>query len=163
MPITNQNIPVSGMTNSHPMNVKDSEYILMLNGNIQTDVSAPITLTNEHSNILCNNFPEGYKLIGNCFVPQNSITYVFLVDPINNKSQIGYLTEYVYVGQTDTPTTDPCDDCETVNVEQPPLETTTPVPTCTYFCIAVSDCLNFNIDFPIRKAVYKQDNCGSTL
>lgn len=163
MPTTNQNIPVSGMTSSHPMNVKDSEYMLMLNGNIQTDVSAPITLTNEHSNILCNNFPEDYKLIGSCFVPQSSITYVFLVNPLTNKSQIGYLTEYVYIEQTDTPTTDPCDNCETVNIEQPPLETITPTPTCTYFCIAVSDCLNFNIDFPIRKAVYKKDNCGSTL
>ena len=53
MPNKDQNIPVQGMSNDHPMNLKDSQYPLMVNGNIQTDVTGPITLTNEHSNILC--------------------------------------------------------------------------------------------------------------
>lgn len=157
------NIPVSGMTSAHPMNVKESEYPLMLNGNIQTDISGAITLTNEHSNILCNKFPAGFKVIGSLFVPEDGVTFVFLVDPVNNKSQIGYLSEYSYVEDTDTPMQDKCDTCGTINQEGAPLETTTQTPICSYTCITAATCLQFSIDMPVRKPVYKKDDCGSTL
>ena len=165
MAILDQNIPTQGMSNDHPMNLKDSQYPLMLNGNIQTDIAGPITLTNEHSNILClqEKFDVGYKLIGSLFVPENDVTYVFLTDGSGN-SEIGFVSECDYRDTTDTPTQDPCDQCETINVEQPPLENNKPyTDCCTYTCITKATCLNFNIDFPIRKPVYKKDNCGSTL
>lgn len=200
------NIPTSGMSNTHPMNLKDSEYPLMLNGNIQTDISGPVTLTNENSNYLCNKFPEGFKVINELYVPEISLTFVWLVNPtplttwnsltaysiddlvihnnikykcttnnsnqeppnslywaLYSSSQIGYLKEYVLVENTDIPGQDPCDNCDTINIENTPLEKITQEPICEYNCITNSDCLNFNIDFPIRKAVYKKDNCGSTL
>mgnify|MGYP003350844238 CR=1 FL=1 len=40
------NIPVSGMSDAHPMNVKSNQYPFMLNGNIMTDIYAGINLTN---------------------------------------------------------------------------------------------------------------------
>ncbi len=162
------NVPVSGMSDSHPMNLKDNQYPLMLNGNIQTDVSAAITLTNEHSNILCSNMPTDFKVIGELFVPEDNITFYWMVNPTTGASQIGYTTQCVYEYPVDEPTTDPCDDCEQVNVESTPLEQTTQVPCCTYVVVVTSDCenvecLNFSIDSPIRKAVFKRDNCGDSL
>jgi len=158
------NIPTQGMSNDHPMNLKDSQYPLMVNGNIQTDISGPVTLTNEHSNILClkEKFDANFKFIGSVYVPENKVTYVFLVDPSGN-SEIGYVTECDYVDATDTPEQDPCDDCGTRNVELTPLEDQVQTPCCQYVCISKATCLNFNIDFPIRKPVYKKDNCGGTL
>lgn len=157
------NIPTSGMTNSHPMNLKDNEYPFMLNGNIQTDISGPITLTNENSNILCINFPEGYKIIGQLYVPSDSISYLWLTNPVTKKSLFGYVSEYSYTEPIDTPITDKCDTCGTINVEATPLENQVQTPTCTFTCITSADCLNFNIDFPIRKAVVKKDDCGNSV
>lgn len=108
MAILDQNIPTQGMSNDHPMNLKDSQYPLMVNGNIQTDIAGPITLTNEHSNISClqEKFDVGYKLIGSLFVPENDVTYVFLTDGSGN-SEIGFVSECNFIDRTDTPTQDP--------------------------------------------------------
>lgn len=160
------NVPVSGMSDAHPMNLKDSQYPFMLNGNIQTDINTGVTLTNEHSNILCLNFPSGYKVIGQLFVPEDNITYFFLVNP-GVGSQIGYVTECKYEYPIDEPKQSDCDDCETENIEATPLEETVQVPCCTFVSVVTSlepdDCLNFSLDFPIRKAVFKRDNCGDTI
>lgn len=158
------NIPLQGMSNDHPMNLKENQYPLMVNGNIQTDITGPITLTNEHSNILClqEKFAAGYKLIGELYVPENKVTYVFLVNGLGG-SEIGYIKECQYTDPVDAPSQDPCDSCGVVNVEAPPLETQTQQECCTYVCISKSTCLNFSLDHPIRKPVYKKDNCGGTL
>lgn len=157
------NIPTSGMTNSHPMNLRDSQYPFMLNGNIQTDISGPVTLTNEHSNILCYNYPEGFKAIGSLYVPEDGIEYIWLVNPDTEQSLFGYLNEYVYIDPQDTPGPDKCDTCGTINTEATPLEDQQQVPTCQFTCVTSSDCLNFSIDFPIRKAVIKKDDCGTSI
>ncbi len=153
-----------GMSDSHPMNLKDGQYPIMLNGNIQTDISSAITLTNEHSNILCNNFPAGTKVIGTLYVPQDGITYVWLTDPTDpTKDQIGYLTEYSFTDFNDFAIPNPCSDCTPLNQEDTPLEQIEQTPTCLYTPIAVSSCLNFSIDNPVRSGVYKKDNCGNSL
>src|SRR5688572_20122376 len=109
------NVPISGMSDVHPMNIKDSQYPFMLNGNIQTDISSAVTLTNEHSNILCLNFPQGFKVIGELYVPEDNITYYFLVNPDTTASQIGYVTQCEYQYPVDEPRENPCEECETEN------------------------------------------------
>ena len=165
MPNKDQNIPVTGMSSAPPMNIKDSEYPLMVNGNIQTDISGPVTLTNEHSNILClrEKFTAGYKVIGFQAVADNNLTYFFLVNPSTGDSEIGYIEGYTYNPVTDTPGPNPCINCDTIDTEAVPLEQQNQYETCVYNCIAKNPCLNFNIDFPIRKVVIKKDNCGTTL
>jgi len=157
------NIPIAGMVDVHPMNIKDNQYPLMLNGNIQTDISSGITLTNEHSNLLCNNLPAGYSLIGSLFVPGDNITYVWLVNRDNNKSQIGYLSEYILDEDQDEYIDNTCNECVKKKQEAIPLEKRDQSELCQYTCISAADCLAFNIDFPVRKAVIKKDNCGDTL
>lgn len=165
------NIPTTGMTDAHPMNVKENQYPLMLNGNILTDISSAVTLTNEHSNILCSKFPTGYKVIGKLFSSAENITYIFLVDPVNNLSQIGYLSDYKFKDFNDFPITNPCTSCSELKEEDIPLELRAQEETCVYTAIATLsgckdasvDCLGFDIDFPIKSAIVKKDNCGITL
>lgn len=157
------NIPQTGMVSKHPMNVQESEYLFQLNGNIQTDITGPVTLTNEHSNLLClqNKFNDGFQVIGEYFAPEINLTFLFFSNE-DGRSEIGYITEcdYNLITDIDYPKQNPCDNCDTINVEQ--IENLTTA-CCQYYCIATSSCLNFSIDYPIRKVVYKKDYCGHTL
>lgn len=157
------NIPTAGMVDAHPMNIKDSQYPFMLNGNVQTDITSGVTLTNEHSNFLCNDLPVGYVVIGTMYDPEDKITYLWLVTPDNTKSQLGYLSEYNLTDANDQYVPNDCHECANKKQESTPLEDTTPSPLCQYNCITAAICLNFNINFPIRKGVIKKDDCGDTL
>ena len=164
------NIPISGMTDAHPMNVKENQYPLMLNGNILTDISSAVTLTNEHSNILCVRFPEGYKVIGTLFSSSEKITYVFLTNPDTGASEIGYVSEYRFKDFNDYPVANPCTSCSEYKHEDVPLELRQQIETCVYTkiagaanCLDPTECLNFDIDHPIKSAIVKKDNCGVTL
>ena len=159
------NIPVSGMSDAHPMNIKENQYPLMLNGNIQTDVTAGVTLTNEHSNILCNNFPTGCIVIGTLYAPEEQVTFVWLTNPNDNHAsdQIGYLSEYSFTDVNDFPVKNPCNDCAGKNEEETPLELRSQNPICNYTLITHATCLNFNISNPVRSGVLKKDNCGLSI
>jgi hypothetical protein len=162
----NQNIPVTGMTDAYPMNVKGNQYPFMLNGNILTDISSAVTLTNEHSNYLCNELPEDFKVIGTMFVHEDNIVYLWLVNPVTGASQIGYLSEYKLVDVNDQYTDNECHECVKKKQEAPPLETRIQAALCTYTPVVTDgECcsLNFHIDYPIRKGVFKKDNCGDSI
>lgn len=161
-----QNIPTSGMTDAYPLNVKDNQYPFMLNGNIMTDISSAVTLTNEHSNYLCNNLPTGFVVIGTMFVPEDNIVYLWLVNPVSTASEIGYLSEYSLTDVNDQYIDNICDECVKKKQEATPLEQTTQSQLCVYTPIVTDGpccTLNFNIDFPIRKGVFKKDNCGDSI
>lgn len=156
-------IPLKGMTDVHPMNIKQDQYPLMLNGNIQTDITSAVTLTNEHSNYRCNGFPQDYKVIGSTFSPDDNVTFYFLVNPTTGKSEIGYVSEYKLIDVNDQYVNNPCDECVKKKDEATPLEDRDQTELCAYTCIAKADCLNFNLDFPVRKCEIKRDNCGISL
>ena len=160
------NIPVSGMTDAHPINVKDSQYTFMLNGNIMTDISSAVTLTNEHSNYLCNELPAGFVVIGTMLVSVDNLVYLWLVNPLTNESQIGYLSEYSFTDVNDEYVPNNCDECVQKKQEATPLENTTQAVLCNYTPIVTDGpccTLGFNLDFPIRKGVFKKDNCGDSI
>ena len=162
----NQNIPLSGMTDAYPLNVKANQYPFMLNGNIMTDISTGVTLTNEHSNYLCNELPEGFKVIGTMFVHEDNIVYLWLVNPASGASQIGYLSEYKLVDVNDQYVPNNCDECAKEKQEASPLETRSQPALCSYTPVVTDgECcsLGFNIDYPIRKGVFKKDNCGDSI
>lgn len=159
------NIPTTGMSSQHPMNLKENQYPLMLNGNIQTDISSPVTLTNEHSNILCKDFPDGAKVIGTLYVPEDKVTWLWITNPTDNHAtdQIGYIKEYVFTDFNDFPVQNPCSDCTGLKQEDIPLEKRDQLATCTYVLVAQNPCLNFSIDSPVVTGVIKKDDCGNTL
>lgn len=162
----NQNIPVTGMTDAYPLNVKGSQYPFMLNGNILTDISSAVTLTNEHSNYLCNELPEGFKVIGTMFVHEDNIVYLWMVNPLTGESQIGYLSEYKLTDVNDQYIDNTCDECVKKKQEAPALELRQYSALCTYTPVVTDGpccTLGFNIDFPVRKGVFKKDNCGDSI
>jgi len=57
------NLPKSGMHFVHPSELKDVQYSLLVNGNIQSISDTFTKITNELSNILCTRFKTGFKVI----------------------------------------------------------------------------------------------------
>ena len=60
------NFPRKGMnTDTHIDFLTEEEYVYMLNGNIiNEDGSGTVVLQNEHSNLLCSKFKDGYVVVG---------------------------------------------------------------------------------------------------
>lgn len=141
----NINTPKIGMKfNKHPSTLKENEYSLLVNGDVINDSGDFLILTNEQSNILCSRFKPGYKVIG--ILPVNTLnkTIFFLVNPITNDSEIGFIDNVYYEDKNDTQL-----DCPNCNH---PLTPNTPelnIELCTYTTIINASCLNFNIDYPI--------------
>lgn len=142
------NKPRVGMNlDSSPKDIQGSEYSLAVNANIFSQSGDAITITNEHSNLLCSRFKEGYKVIGLQPINVQSKTIYFLVDPINHKSEIGQIKNISYDDSNDRESI--CDTCNHPIIEDKPLEDTIQYPNCVYETIVNTDCLNFNINNPI--------------
>ena len=60
----NLNSPQIGMTMSHPSLLKEGQFLILVNGNIQTVDGNFTMITNDSSNILATRFKDGYKVIG---------------------------------------------------------------------------------------------------
>ena len=85
----NSSIPVKGMNLDSITSQKgDGIYSLMFNGITESD-DHKYTASNEPANIKLVDLPDGYFLIGHVRIRNNRII-VFLVNPVENKSQIGY-------------------------------------------------------------------------
>ena len=85
----NSSIPVKGMNLDSITSQKgDGIYSLMFNGITESD-DHKYTASNEPANIKLVGLPDGYFLIGHVRIRNNRII-VFLVNPVENKSEIGY-------------------------------------------------------------------------
>lgn len=62
-----------------------------LNAILESFDSSSVNYQNEPGNELCLSFPEGYKLIGQHFIPEKSKNIFFLVNPTTEQSEIGYM------------------------------------------------------------------------
>ena len=111
-----------------------------LNGALENFDSNSISYQNEPSNELCLNFPEGYQLIGTHFIQEKSKHIFFLANPETGGSEIGYMDN---------------NDCVYHTLCS---ETSTGETVC-----ANSPCLNFDINYPIHKAVHKITNCTTEV
>ena len=89
----NSSIPVKGMNLDSITSQKgDGIYSLMFNGITESD-DHKYTASNEPANIKLVNLTAGYFLIGHVRIGNNRVI-VFLVNPTENKSEIGYF-DYV--------------------------------------------------------------------
>lgn len=156
MPEKSVNQPKVGMKFSNPSDLTEGEFSLLVNGQIESINGNFLKVTNSHSNILCNRF-SNYKVIGVNYLPSEQITFYFLVDVTNNKSEIGFIYDQVNKDKRDKEVQ--CSTCNTPIVEDAPLETQEQVESCTYHTFVNADCLNFNIDFPISSWI-KIDDCN---
>lgn len=154
--------PRSGMKKSvDPMNLKENEYTHARNVNISSMDGDNIDLTFEKSNVLSVVFPEGYKVIGRVNRLLNNFTYYFLTNPTTKNSLIGYVdNNVVYVDKSDQKNTDGSELQEKLEeVEQHPYrEFKTLIDDS---CVEEQkDKLNFDLDFPIKNPVLKEQKVG---
>ena len=63
MPEKNLNSLRTGMKFSNPQDLKDTEFSLLVNGQIESINGSFLKVSNAHSNILCNRL-NGYKVLG---------------------------------------------------------------------------------------------------
>ena len=159
---------LTGMyTDLHPSNMKEGMYSYMLNGVVENfDGNGFPLVQNIQSNIKCNDFPEGYIVVGHINVIEQKRIVWFLYNPTTQKSQIG---ESLYMDSCYDLVKDGylpgfCDDCESIKVsEANPLETVNQASCCQFFTVNESDCLNFSDKHPINSVEYLIEDCGLNI
>ena len=121
--------------------VQKGKLSYALNAALENFDANSVNYQNEPSNEACLEFPEGYQLIGTHFIQEKNKHIFFLANPETGGSEIGYMEN---------------NDCvyRTLCTEYLDLEIT----VC-----ANSPCLNFDINYPIHKAVHKITNCSTEV
>ena len=127
---------------SHISNLQENEYRHAKNSNFWEEGGEGYNLQNEHSNILASKFKEGFKVIGKNTVINDNITYFFLKNPSSGVSEIGKIFNTTKLdsnigGEIQSYITLLKDDC--------------------------NQCLNFNIEYPIKTSVFKDEKFGKIL
>ena len=112
-----------------------------LNAALENFDSNSVNYQNEPSNEACLDFPEGYQLIGTHFIQEKNKHIFFLANPDTGGSEIGYMNN---------------NDCVYHLL-------CTPIPDTELTVCANSPCLNFDINYPIHKAVHKITNCTTEV
>lgn len=157
--------PRKGMdTDKSPIDLSETEYTFSLNSNIASETGDTFLLQDEPSNLLCINFPQDFKVIGRVYEVNSDRTYFFLTNPDTGVSEIGY-SDNVNTITTVEDVERECN-CDIENVLSEPLENQTQSPTCTYTPLlndACNKCLNFSINYPIRKIEIKYEFSGTKL
>ena len=161
------NFPRKGMnTDTHIDFLTEEEYVYMLNGNIiNEDGSGTIVLQNEHSNLLCSKFKDGYVVVG--IGRWKEEFYFALTNPITGKSEIGMIFQGEIKDLIDLESK--CN-CNVRNKVSEPLETIEQEETCEYITLISDNCdpllegsggFEFSINHPLRIVVKKEK--GSTF
>jgi hypothetical protein len=121
--------------------VQKGKLSYALNAALENFDANSVNYQNEPGNEACLEFPAGYQLIGTHFIQEKNKHIFFLANPETGGSEIGYMEN---------------NDCvyRTLCTQYPDLEFT----VC-----ASSPCLNFDINYPIHKAVHKITNCSTEV
>jgi hypothetical protein len=112
-----------------------------LNAALENFDANSVSYQNEPSNEACLEFPEGYQLIGTHFIQEKNKHIFFLANPQTGGSEIGYMDNNDCIYHT----------------------LCTPIPDTDLIVCANSECLNFDINYPIHKAVHKITNCTTEV
>ena len=154
------NTPKSGMKFVSPSELKETEFSLLVNGNIQSVSNTFSRVTNELSNILCTRFKPGFKVVNVQPVISLNLTFFFLTHPDTKESEIGIVYNQFNKDNPDRELK--CKDCVKSSVEDTPLEQVDQEESCQYITWISADCLNFDTNFPIKSWV-KVDDCNVRL
>ena len=142
----------SGMNrDSVPASLQETEYSFALNTIFESESGDTYNPKNEPSNILAVNFEEGFKVVGHKNDIRGDRTFYWVTNPETKVSKIGFVkNEYKNIGIDETK----------------PLELQEQVPY-TVFQTLLDDsackCLNFDVDFPIKKIAIKDEKQGVSL
>ena len=121
--------------------VQKGKLSYALNAALENFDANSVNYQNEPGNEACLEFPEGYQLIGTHFIQEKNKHIFFLANPETGGSEIGYMEN---------------NDCIYRVL-------CTPIPDTDLTVCANSTCLNFDINYPIHKAVHKITNCTTEV
>jgi hypothetical protein len=176
----------SGMNkDAHPSQLTEQEYTHAFNANIQTESGDFLNITNEHSNILATKFKEGFVVIGFENDLFSDSTYFLLLNPSSGIGEFGEIVNNQSINDLPDLTVD-CGDCNEVRDLATPLEDISQVPLQQYvtlisdeyaYDLLTNSCyqyssptyinnklgFNFNIDYPIKSIVIKNEKCGKNI
>lgn len=157
------NQPIKGLNlDIHPVNLDSKNaYVFALNAKQESEDGNQVNITNDSSNTLALNFPDGYKVIGKKNIEDNR-TIIFLYNPDTKSSEIGYIFHDISkcIDNIDDLITVPCDTCpQDLSLENRGEEIRYSTKPCQEYIKLVNDeCLNFSLDYPIHKISYKITN-----
>ena len=152
--------------NTAPHLLQEGEYVFMLNGNNENVIGDRLNNMNEPSNLLCLNYPTGYKVIGYKNDINSNNTYYFLTNPETGFSKFGYISNVQNLTSVDDIDTSYCDGCDFKRILEEPLENQVQIASCTFVELLDDSCnkgFNFDINQPIKKIEIKNEKCGKTL
>lgn len=111
------NKAVSGLNlDNSQNNIKKGSLSYALNANVENYDANSINYQNEPGNEACFDFPEGYKLVGKHFIPEQNKIVFFITNPDTGGSEIGYMVNNDCVYRTLVN-----DDCLNFDINSPIL------------------------------------------
>jgi hypothetical protein len=151
------------------LNLVEGEYATLLNGVFDGVDEGTFTLSNEMSNVLSSKFKEGFKVIGVTPDPFSDTTYFFLVNPETGTGEFGKIKgTRNYINIEDA--LNSCDECNNSYDLNEPLEEQDQLELDIYETVLTDNCIedkttgfNFNINYPIKKSIIKNEKCGKTI
>jgi hypothetical protein len=160
--------PIVGMNRDYNLSLlKAEQYALAINADTESEIGDGVNITNEPSNYLTLNFPQGYKVIGYKVDLLKTRTYFWLTNPETGKSSIGYISSVQEEGEN-VDDYNSCGDCnEGYNDLDTPLENITQTPSHQYIellndsCHAKEEGLEFDINYPIKFIELKSEKFGT--
>lgn len=160
--------PTAGINlNAHESGLQEGEYFMARNSNIQSKDGGKYYLTSDPSNILTTYIKEGYKVVGRKSNYREDRTYLFLLNPETNNSEIGYIehitneesikNESTYIrelSEQDVTLEELYSSGSLVGFK----EYTTLIEDCDE-----NPCLNFKLDKPIHSILIRNDASGTKI
>lgn len=147
----------------------EGEYSTLVNGLFDSVDEGTFMLTNEMSNILSSKFKSGFKVINATSDTFSNTTYFFLVNPQTGVGEFGQIKLLQQYSNIDDPL-NTCDECGKTYDFALPLEQQTQTALNTYETLLTDSChvdkkegFNFNINYPIKKTVIKNEKLGKTI
>lgn len=146
----------------HSMEMDEVSYGFAFGAVIENfDGNGLPVIQNEPSNLLCTNFPEGYKVIGvKNIIEQNRVLW-FLHNPTTGASEIGETLQFTNCRDyaQDGLVKGMCDDCSVKLTESMPLESVEQSPCCVYHTIKNQNDFNFSEKYPVSSIEYRIKAC----
>ena len=142
--------------------LQNQSYTFAINMNMENSNGGLLKLKSEHSNLLASKYKTGYRVIGFESDINTGSTYFFLTNPTTGVSEIGSIKDNADTDlMSDVETK--CKDCDYKRLLETPLEELTQTPYLTYNTIvedSCNQCLNFDIRYPIKKVIIKNEKSG---
>lgn len=145
--------------------LQNQSYTFAMNMNIENNSGDLLKLKSEHSNLLASKFKSGFKVIKHETDVVSGHTYFFLTNPTTGVSEFGIIKSNANIDlMTDVEVQ--CSECDYKNILNEPLENTVPTEYLTYTTLiedSCNSCLNFDVRYPIKKVVIKNEKLGNKI